>query len=100
MSGVFVVPEDDAGRPVSVDTRPMSFRLADTNPVTGTPYYRSRWTELPDFVADVVERQAYLCGGEWNVLVADGEVGEFFDLHQSYAVPQPLRPRRTGGGGR
>lgn len=85
--GRFVLLDDEAGTPVKVSDPPASFRLSMSNPVTGRPYSESRWRDLPDYAAEVIESQSNLCGGEWDVLVEDGEVSEFLDIDKTHTVP-------------
>lgn len=94
--GVFVVPIDDVGAPVRVAEPPTSFRFSMINPVTGRPYSCSRWRELPDYAAAVIEAKTSLCPGEWDVLVEDGEVAEFVDIDHVYDVPARKQARMPG----
>lgn len=84
--GRFVVLENDSGEPVKVTERPKAFRLSMINPLTGRPFSQSRWRDLPDYAAEIIESHSNLCGGEWDVLVADGEVAEFIDVDQVHIV--------------
>lgn len=84
--GVFVIMEDEAGSPVPVTEIPPDFRFSDTNPITGRPYSHSRWRDLPEYAADMIERTTSLCGGEWDVLVEDGEVSEFIDVDRRHPL--------------
>jgi hypothetical protein len=84
--GVFVVLANEAGTPVEVKDPPTAFRLSMINPVTGLPYCQSRWRDLPDYAAEIIESHSNLCGGEWDVLVEDGEVAEFLDIDQVHIV--------------
>lgn len=73
--GIAVMEEE---RPVlrEVDA-PESFRFSDSNPLTSTTFARSVFRDLPAFVGAVVRDRLGLCAGEWDVLVADGEVFDF-----------------------
>jgi hypothetical protein len=87
---MFAVPADETGSPVHVEPMSDVFRFSDTNPVTGRPYTRSQWADLPEFVAHVIEHQLNFCGGEWNVLVEDDEVAEFVRVDRQYSIKQWL----------
>lgn len=56
---------------------PREFRFSDPNPLTSGSYAQSMFRNLPAFAGAVVEDRLGLCAGEWDVLVADGEVYDF-----------------------
>lgn len=100
--GAFAVLADEAGSPVSVPVTeiPAEFRFSDTNPITGKPYSQSRWQDLPEYAAVVIEQRLNFCGGEWDVLVEDGEVSEFIDPDKRHSIKDwaasMARKQRTG----
>lgn len=83
-SGVVLLHEE---RPVlrEIDA-PESFRFSDPNPLTSGTYARSVFRDLPGFVGAVVEDRLGLCPGEWDVLVADGEVYDFVGPEEIFEV--------------
>ncbi|MFB9906812.1 hypothetical protein [Allokutzneria oryzae] len=85
--GRFLVLADDSephsSQPVPV---PVTFTFADRNPITGEPYERSRFRDLPGFVAAVVTDYLDMPSAEWNLLVEYGEVAEFVDPHRVFTT--------------
>lgn len=65
----------------------MTFTFADTNPLTGLSFARSRFAELPGFAADVVTGRLALEPGEWDVLVADDDAFDFTGEDTAYPIP-------------
>lgn len=86
LDGRFAVLAEETPCVVAVAV-PAVFRFADTNPVTGTPYATSPYSELPSFAAWVVCEPLNLEPGEWNVLVADGETADWVDPAQAWPMP-------------
>lgn len=73
------------------------FRFSDVNPLTGDPYARSRWVDLPDWVQAVVLDEVGP-EGKWNALVDSGEVYGEVGPNQSFSVRGFLASLRKGGG--
>ncbi|HEX3782925.1 MAG TPA: hypothetical protein VHX38_24935 [Pseudonocardiaceae bacterium] len=68
--------------------------------MTGKPYTESRWCDLPEYAAAVVEQRLNFCGGEWDVLVEDREVPEFIDPDKVHSIKdwasEAARKQRAG----
>ena len=57
----------------TVGGSPIWFSFVEVNPLTGRPYARSRWEELP-YMISVLARRFVLTTGEWDALAAAGRV--------------------------
>lgn len=66
------------------------FRFRDTNDLTGLPFARSKFRDLPEFVADVVVDRLAIEPGEWDELVDMGEVYEFVGYDESFPLPRSV----------
>ncbi|MBP2475719.1 hypothetical protein JOF53_004591 [Crossiella equi] len=99
-TGLFLRFDDEDERPTrqQVKAAPRAFSFSEDNPLTGLAYARSRFRDLPEYAARVVTDRLHLNGGEWNVLVEDGEVYDFvapltrFDTKTSATLPDLTGP--------
>ncbi|MEU6128819.1 hypothetical protein ABZ805_06560 [Saccharopolyspora sp. NPDC047091] len=77
------------------------FRFGDENPLTGTPFYRCWFRDLPASVCDVVETRLGMNREFWSGLVETGDMPEFVDPDEVHyrdtASPPVGEPFRLDG---
>lgn len=78
----------NGGRVTPIPTR---FRFSDNNPVTGTPYARSRFIDLPGYAQTVIETDLGLTPSAWDNLVDQGEAYTMVGHRRTYSITRWLR---------
>jgi hypothetical protein len=79
---------------------PERFSFADINPLTGFPYARSSFGDLPPYAMHVIDIHLGVTPTEWDDAVAAGEAYSISGWQRTYAITSWLRQERRYRKGR
>jgi len=76
------------------------FRFSDNNPLTGKPYARSRFCDLPSYATTLIEHEFGMSAPAWDALVASGEGYDVTGWRRTYSITGWLREQVRSRKGR